>query len=60
VARVLYFKLAAEPADISLSTWKRLIAVGAIRKVRVSEERVGVLVSDFDDACISRVETGII
>ena len=46
--RVLSLKKAAEAAGISLSTMKRLIAAGALRKVHVSEGRVGVYEEDLD------------
>lgn len=47
--RVLSLKNAAEAAGVSLSTLKRLIAAGALRKARVSEGRVGVYESELDE-----------
>ena len=47
--RVLSMKAAAEAASISLSTLKRLIAAGALRKVRVSQGRVGVFAKELDE-----------
>ena len=47
--RVISLKNAAEAAGVSLSTIKRLIASGALRKVRVSEARVGVFEAEPSD-----------
>ena len=45
--RVLSFNDAADAAGVSLSTLKRLIAAGALRKVRISEGRVGVFATEL-------------
>jgi excisionase family DNA binding protein len=55
--KVLSLKNAAESANISLSTLKRLISSGALRKVRVSEKRVGIFENDLDEYLRSRLET---
>ena len=47
--RVIPLKNAAASAGVSLSTLKRLIAAGALKKVRVSVGRVGVYEADLDD-----------
>ena len=47
--RVLSLKTAADSAGVSLSTLKRLIAAGALRKVRVSLGRVGVYENELDE-----------
>ncbi len=47
--KVLSLKAAAEAAGVSLSTLKRLIAAGALRKVRVSLGRVGVYENELDE-----------
>ena len=54
--RVLSLKDAADAAGISLSTLKRLIAAGALRKVRISEGRVGVFATELAGYLSSRVE----
>ena len=54
--QVLSLRKAAETAGVSLSTLKRLIAAGALKKVRVSEGRVGVFEAELDDYLTSRVE----
>ena len=55
--RVLSLKNAAATAGVSLSTLKRLIAAGALRKVRISEGRVGIFAADLEDYLRSCVET---
>ena len=47
--RVLSLKNAAEAAGVSLSTLKRLIAAGALKKIRVSEGRVGIYEAELDE-----------
>jgi len=53
--KVISLKKAAEIANISLSTLKRLIASGKLRKVRPSEGRVGV----FQDELAELLESSI-
>ena len=55
--QILSLKKAAALAGVSLSTIKRLIAAGALRKVRVSEGRVGIFAADLEDHLRSGVET---
>ncbi len=55
--KVLPLKAAAEAAGVSLSTLKRLIAAGALRKVRVSLGRVGVYENELDEYLRSCGET---
>ena len=55
--QILPLPKAAKAASVSLSTLKRLISSGAIRKVRISEGRVGVLESELDDYLLSHAES---
>lgn len=47
--RILPLRKGAEQLGVSLSTLKRLISAGAIKKIQITERRVGVLESEVDD-----------
>ncbi|MDH3669138.1 MAG: excisionase family DNA-binding protein [Paracoccaceae bacterium] len=47
--RILSLRETARRLGISLSTLKRLINAGTIRKIQVTERRVGIVESELDD-----------
>ena len=47
--KIISLRTTAEKLGISLSTLKRLISAGALKKIQITERRVGVLESEVDD-----------
>lgn len=55
--KIISLREAARRLDVSISTLKRMIAAGTIRKVRITERRVGVVEGDLDDLIADLRET---